>query len=212
MAGPRTTVAGGVLAGGASRRMGGEPKALLPWPPGATATSMLDTVLLACVTSGITPVAIVTGTHHDEIGAAASAWPDVPVLFNARHPEGQLTSLWCLLDWAESLPEPPAWLLVTLVDMPAITPATLTRLVAAADAAGPGISVVRPTVGARHGHPLLWHRRAWPRLRQAPLAEGARPVVHALVAEGSVLDVPVDDEGVLRDIDSPDDYGPLPDS
>jgi molybdenum cofactor cytidylyltransferase len=53
---------------------------------------------------------------------------------------------------------------------------------------------------------VLWHREAWPRLRQAPLESGARHVVHALVAEGRVREVPVDDPGVVHDIDTPEDY------
>lgn len=204
-----TRIVGGILAGGASRRMGGQPKSLLPWPPGTAGSSLLDTVLLAFARAGIRPVAVVTGTHHDEIAAAVAVWPGVPVLFNPRHAEGQVTSVWYLLDWADAQPGPPEWLMMTLVDMPAVRASTLTRLRDAATAAAPAIHVVRPTMGGRHGHPVVWHRQAWPRLRQASSSEGARPVVHALAADGKVLDVQVDDEGVLRDIDSPEDYGPL---
>lgn len=203
---PAGRIVGGVLAGGASRRMGGRPKSLLPWPPSAPTGTLLDAILAKYVSAGVAPAAVVTGAHHQEIALACVSRPDVSVLFNARHAEGQLTSLWRLLDWAEGLPEAPDWLAVTLVDMPAFRPGTLALLCdVARDDAGAAL-IVRPAVGSRHGHPLLWHRRAWARLRQAPIAAGARPVVHALVAEGLVRDVPVDDPGVLRDIDTPEDY------
>lgn len=200
-------VAGGVLAGGASRRMGGQPKALLAWPPGTSGRTLLDTVLSQMREAGVTPVAVVTGTHHAQIAPACAAWPDVPVLFNARHEDGQITSLWRLLDWAEALPHPFDWLAVTLVDLPGVRADTVRRLCAAALASPSGTLVVRPAVRGRHGHPVLWHRDAWPRLRAASVESGARPVIHALVGEGRVLDVELDDEGVMRDIDTPADYG-----
>lgn len=187
--------------------MGGYPKALLPWPPGASGSTFLDTQLLRLREAGVAPVAVVTGTHHDAIAEACAAWPEVAVLFNARHDEGQVTSLWRLLEWAEAQPGPPEWLAVTLVDLPGVLTDTMRRLCATALAAQPRTLVVRPAVGDRHGHPVLWHRDAWPRLRQVVPEEGARSVVHALVAEHRVADVPVDDLAVLRDIDTPSDYG-----
>jgi len=167
---------------------------------------MLDAILEKYAAAGVAPAAVVTGAHHQDIAVACVSRPDLPVLFNTRHAEGQLTSLWRLLDWAETLPEAPDWLAVTLVDMPAFRPGTLALLRdVARDDAGEAL-VVRPAVGSRHGHPVLWHRDAWARLRRAALDAGARRLVHALVAEGRVRDVPVDDPGVLRDIDTPEDY------
>lgn len=198
---------GGVLAGGASRRMGGQPKALLAWPPGTSGRTFLDTVLRYVREGGIAPVAVVTGTHHSSIAAACAAGTDdLPILHNARHDEGQLTSLWRLLDWAEALPDRPEWMAVALVDLPAVQSDTVRRLRVAALAAAPGTMVVRPAVRGRHGHPVLWHRDAWPRLRAASVESGARSVVHAFADERRVVDVEVDDEGVLRDIDTPADY------
>ena len=152
------------------------------------------------------PVAVVTGTHHAPIAATCTAWPDVPVLFNARHDEGQVTSFWRLLEWAEALPDPFDWLAVTLVDLPGVQADTIRRLCSVAAACDRATLVVRPGVRGRHGHPVLWHRDAWPQLRAAPVESGARSVVHALVDEGRVVDVEVDDEGIVRDIDTAADY------
>jgi molybdenum cofactor cytidylyltransferase len=67
--------------------------------------------------------------------------------------------------------------------------------------------VVRPVVGPRHGHPVLFDRSVFDELRRAPLEEGAKAVVHAYAAR--VLDVPVADEGCLVDVDTPADYDAL---
>lgn len=199
-------IAGGVLAGGASRRMGGRPKALLPWPPTAPAGTFLDAILRKYAEVGIAPVAVVTGAHHHDIVQAHVAPAGTSVVFNPAHAAGQVTSLWRLLDWAEALPDTADWLAVTLVDMPAFRPQTLASLCDVVRGDARQALVVRPALGSRHGHPVLWHREAWPRLRQAPLESGARHVVHALVAEGRVREVPVDDPGVVHDIDTPEDY------
>lgn len=201
-----TQVAGGILAGGASRRMGGQPKALLSWPPGASGATLLSTVRQRLLDVGLVHLSVVTGLHHDVLADACAAWSDMYVSHNLRHTDGQLTSIWTLLDWVEALPHRPDWLLVALVDMPSLRADTLDRVVHTA-LRGEGTPwLVRPAVGLQHGHPVLWHREAWPRLREAEAAHGARHVVHTLVAEGRVRDVPVDDPGVLRDIDTPEDY------
>lgn len=203
---PQSRIAGGILAGGASRRMGGRPKALLPWPPGAPAGTFLDAILTTYAACDVAPVAIVTGAHHDAIAEGIGPRPAPALVFNPDHAAGQITSLWRLLDWADTLPGDVAWLAVALVDTPAFLPQTLARLCETARGNGGSALVVRPAFGSRHGHPVLWHRHAWPRLRQAALETGARPTVHALVAEGRVRDVHVDDPGVVRDIDTPEDY------
>jgi molybdenum cofactor cytidylyltransferase len=66
---------------------------------------------------------------------------------------------------------------------------------------------VRPAIGDRHGHPVVFDRRVFDELRRAPLEAGAKAVVRAHAAE--VLDVPVTDEGCLVDIDTPHDYEAL---
>ena len=60
--------------------------------------------------------------------------------------------------------------------------------------------------GARHGHPVLWRRDVLALLAAADPAQGARAIMRALAAQGAVCDVPVDDEGVFSDLDTPEDY------
>lgn len=207
-------IAGLVLAAGASRRMGGRPKALLPWPPDAAGSTFVGSLCVALRAADVAPIAVITGPHHDQIAAAHDEAPWDALLYNPAHEQGQLTSIWRGLDWVETLEETPLWLAVALVDVPGIAVATLRALataaaeVSAGDAQRPPV-VVRPAVGARHGHPVLWHREAWPLLRASPVEVGARSAVRALAAFGRVLDVPVDDPAVLRDVDTEDEYRAL---
>ena len=66
---------------------------------------------------------------------------------------------------------------------------------------------MRPAIGHRHGHPVLYDRSLFAELRSAPLEQGAKTVVRA--HEADILNVPVTDPGCLRDVDTPEDYEDL---
>jgi molybdenum cofactor cytidylyltransferase len=91
---------------------------------------------------------------------------------------------------------------VTLVDVPMLRAATIQAVVAAWKSTQ--APIVRPAMGDRHGHPVLFDRVTFDQLRHAPLSEGAKPVVHAYADR--VVNVPVDDPGCLVDVDTPRDY------
>jgi molybdenum cofactor cytidylyltransferase len=99
----------------------------------------------------------------------------------------------------------PEAILMTLVDVPSIAPDTVRAVIDAwCRTRAP---IVRPAIGDRHGHPVLFDRAVFDELRRAPLDEGAKAVVHAHL--DAVVNVPVTDEGALVDVDTPDDYGNL---
>src|SRR5690606_14894504 len=64
--------------------------------------------------------------------------------------------------------------------------------------------VVRPVHAGRPGHPTLFDRAVLERGLAGPLAEGARSIVAAL--GDAVLDLSVEDAGILADVDTPEDY------
>lgn len=178
----------------------GRVKAVLPHPATRLPLALHVTNMLR--NAAATPLAIVTGAHHGAIAAALGGAP-VACLFNPRYDDGQLASLQRALAWARSMSHA-EWLLVTLVDVPAVSAATLSQLMAAARRST--ALAVRPVHDGRHGHPVLWHVDAWPLLEAADPRIGARQVMHDLVAAGRVEEVAVDDAGVLRDLDTPEDY------
>jgi len=191
-----------ILAAGASTRMG-TPKALLADPDGRPFVARLVRTFAA---AGIADIVIVTAAQHDAIVAAIEA--DQPPVHPAivRNPDpsrGQLSSLWIGLA-AVSRPDLES-ILVTPVDIPMIRASTVERVIDAWRANRR--PVVRPALGVRHGHPVLFDRVVFDEIREAPLDRGARVVVHAHA--GEVMDVPVDDAGCLVDVDTPADYDAL---
>ncbi|MCF4996716.1 NTP transferase domain-containing protein [Pseudomonas syringae] len=87
------------------------------------------------------------------------------------------------------------WLIV-LGDMPFILPSTIERVIAAM--ADDAVSV--PVLNGEYGHPVGFGRSFGPGLMALTGERGARP----LFARARVVEVAVDDPGVLWDIDIPE--------
>ena len=188
-----------ILAAGDSTRMG-RPKALLPDPDGRPFVARLVRTFAA---AGLHDIVVVTGSLHAAIAEAVAADgpPVAPNLVNNPQPAlGQVSSLWMGLD-AVARPGIDG-ALVTLVDIPLVLASTVRRVIDAWTLHR--APIVRPAVGDRHGHPVLFDRSVFDALRHAPLTEGARAVVHANADR--IVNVPVDDQGCLLDIDTPADY------
>ena len=190
---------GAILASGSSTRMG-RAKALLPLPgSGRTFVAHIADTLIG---GGVDAVFVV-GKPDDEalraeVGTLA---PLVRYVENPRYESGQLSSVLAALDVVDQ----PAvrGLLIVPVDMPLIRAATVATLLDAFNTSQ--LAIARATHHQRHGHPVIFGRAAFDLLRVADPAQGARAVVHAL----PLLDVEVEDDGVVRDIDTPADYEEL---
>ena len=192
-------IPGVVLAGGASSRMQGRPKALLPAGPGHG--TFLERIVSTLRAGGVDDVVIVTGHHHAVVGArAALLRPSVRVVRNPHPERGQLSSLLTALQVVDR-PGVRA-MLVTLVDLPLISASTVRAVLDASRRIG--APLVRPGRGGRHGHPVVFARALFSELRQADPTHGAKPVVRAHEREGCV--VAVDDTGAFTDVDTPEDY------
>jgi molybdenum cofactor cytidylyltransferase len=188
-----------VLAAGESTRMG-RSKALLDDPHGRPFAARL---VRTFAEAGVSDVIVVTGRDHAAVAEALAAdrLPVRPALVNNPDPSrGQLSSLLVGLDAAAT--RGADGILVTLVDIPMVRTSTIRAVVDAwASSRAP---IVRPAMGDRHGHPVLFDSAVFEELRRAPIAEGAKTVVRARAAE--VVNVAVDDEGCLTDVDTPHDY------
>jgi molybdenum cofactor cytidylyltransferase len=190
------TLPGIVLAAGASTRMG-RPKAFLPMTRGGT---VLGRVLGTLADAGVSPIFVVLR----EPIAVSSAWSDpradlVQVVINPEPDRGQLSSLLCGIEAAgAAVPG----VVMTLVDVPLVRPATVAALLAAWDR--DNAALVRPVHNGRHGHPVIFGRALLDALARADLTHGAKPVVRSFARHA--VNVPVDDAGVLIDFDTPDEY------
>lgn len=188
-----------ILAAGDSTRMG-RPKALLPDPDGRPFVARLVRTFGA---AGVRDVIVVTGSLHAAIADALAAdEPSIaPTLVNNPQPAlGQVSSLWMGLDAAAR--RGADGMLMTLVDIPLVRASTIEKVIDAWTRSR--APIVRPAVGNRHGHPVLFDQVVFDALRHAPITEGARAVVHANADR--IVNVQVDDEGCLLDVDTPADY------
>jgi len=191
-------IPGIVLAAGRSTRMG-RAKALLP--TGFQGETFIGQIVRTLRQGGLDDILVVVS---DEIKAIMQAFSgeNTPPRFVVNHtPElGQLSSLQVGL---RTVDHPGiGGILVTLVDVPLVTTATVRALLEAYYQTH--APIVRPVRSGRHGHPVIFDRRLFEELRQAKSNGGAKAVVHNHLKES--IDVEVDDEGPFLDIDTPVDY------
>jgi molybdenum cofactor cytidylyltransferase len=190
-----------VLAAGKSSRMG-RTKALLPL--GSSGETFLQRIVRVLRDGGADAVVVVIG--GDGAAVRASLPRDdaqISAVENPRYEDGQLSSLLVGLAAVERRDDHVEAVMMTLVDLPLISAATV-RAVREAFLANPGAPLVRPCRGGRYGHPVIFNRSIFGELRRADPSKGAKPVVHAHAAEE--VNVDVDDEGAFIDIDTPEDY------
>jgi molybdenum cofactor cytidylyltransferase len=194
-------VAGIILAAGESSRMGRD-KALLPLTSQGSGQTFLEH-LTEILDGEVSPLVIVLGHHADEIQKHIQLPPAARILRNPDYGMGQLSSLRVALQGLRG--QDVAGALVCLVDHPALTKQVVRALLARFRQSTASILV--PTFQGRRGHPVLFASRLFGELQDAPLDQGARWVVHRHPAEVELVEV--DEEGILWDVDRPEDYDAL---
>ncbi|VWX61996.1 Molybdenum cofactor cytidylyltransferase [Burkholderiales bacterium 8X] len=97
-------------------------------------------------------------------------------------------------------PEANGWLILP-GDLPLIRPATLR---AVAEALAKGAAAVHPSHAGERGHPVGFSARSGPALSRLQGAQGAAEVLRGLRSQGGVLELALDDPGIVTDIDTPD--------
>ena len=186
-----------VLAAGKSTRIG-RTKASLPLEGGGT---FLSRIVRTFQLAGVDDVVVVVG--HDAQNVV-DVFPRAGVIArfveNEGYESGQLSSLVKGLNAVDRPGVVAA--LITLVDVPLVTPATIRAVVNRyRQTRAP---VVRPVRGREHGHPVLIDRALFDEIRRASPEEGAKVVVRAHASTAG--DVQVDDDGAFIDIDTIADY------
>lgn len=191
-------IAAVVLAAGGSVRMGA-PKQTLRF----RGVPMLQVVVETLRRSKVDRVVVVLGAHEPEVRKDVS-FDEELVVENPDYSSGMSSSIRAGL---AAVPDADA-ALVVLADQPFLAPQTIDILVEAYRVSRS--PVVLPVFRGRRGNPVLFDRSLFPEISRLRGDVGAKAVVRAHQAD--LLEVPVDDAGVVEDIDTPEDYkGTSPD-
>lgn len=186
-----------ILSAGSSERMGGMPKPLLK----INDRNFIEHIVFEISRlPDIKRIYVVLGFKSDEvIKNITIEKSNVEILVNKNWPNGQLSSLRSAI---QHLPEEAGGLLFTLVDHPLVMFETY-RTLSEVHKKHPE-KIIIPTFRGRKGHPAVFPARVFKILLKEELPGGARELIKR---EGkNVVFVPVDDEGVIIDIDTHEDY------
>ena len=187
-------ISGILLAAGESRRMG-SPKALLPYQ----GHTFIERICRAFLTAGVDELIVVLGAWEEKLRPALPTHPALRTVVNPDYKLGQLSSLNTGLG---ALSAESKAAVVNLVDHPLISAETITSLIASFRAEP--LPIIIACHHGKRGHPVLFSNQIYAELLAAPLDKGAKVVVRK--DPERVREVPLDDPGILADIDTPEDY------
>lgn len=182
-----------ILAAGSSRRMGSQ-KLLMPYGEGCIIEKVVDQVL----GSQIDQVVVVLGADHDKVRKVLENRP-VKFCHNKDHDQGMFSSVICGL---RSVPAEAEAVLIYLGDQPGIPPSVTNTVIEAYNEELYGIVI--PVHSHRRGHPLLVDLKYRREIEKLDLEQGLRALRHHFPQD--VLEVEVNEPGILVDIDTPEDY------
>jgi molybdenum cofactor cytidylyltransferase len=196
-----------ILAAGESTRMGTD-KALLPWPPAVPGSPPSGETFLSATIQALYPfsemVIVVVGKNEDNLAPVAYA-NGASLVTNPEPDRGQFSSLQIGLQ--EVLSQGRDAAMVTLVDRPPASAATLKTLCSAFTEVPNDVWAVVPEYNGKHGHPFLVAREMIEAFLKAPPSATARDIEHQNLQH--VAYVVVDDPLVTLNVDTPQEYAAL---
>jgi len=187
-----------LLAAGESRRMG-QPKMLLPWG----GTTVLGQVVASFAAAGLDDILVVTGGARRQVEALiAGLAKDYPVrtVFNPAYTQGEMLS--SIQAGLAALGPAPRAALVGLGDQPQVREGVVRGICAAF--VETGAPLIIPSFRNRRGHPWLLARPLWAEFLALPAATTPRDFLQ--VHTGGITYLTVEDDSILRDIDTPEEY------
>lgn len=190
-------VAAIVLAAGQGSRFGREPKLLAAFEGKPLVTHVVE----AAAASSADPVIVVTGHRAGEIEAAIKDLP-VRIVRNEAFSDGLSGSLKAGF---AALPAGAKAAVVLLGDMPLIGAGLIDDLIAAWERHGGPMALI-PTFEGRRGNPVVLSRK----LEDAiPTLQGDAGAGRILRHHPGVIEWPLDNAAIVRDIDNADDLKAL---
>ena len=186
----------------------GTDKALLPWPPRAPGPPPTGQTFLSAAIQALQPfterVIVVVGKNENNLMPVVYA-NGASLVRNPEPDQGQFSSLQVGL--REVLSHGRDAAMVTLVDRPPASAATLKTLCSAFIEAANNIWAVVPEYNGKHGHPFLVAREMIEAFLKAPPTATARDIEHQNLQHVTYL--AVDDPLVTMNVDTPEQYAAL---
>ena len=165
----------------------GRPKALLPY----RGVTFLEQILNTIDSSALEHVVVVLGRDREAISRRVElpSW-----IYNEDHEQGMTTSFQAGI---RALPKGTMTAMLFLVDHPLVAARTIDQLLERALEK----AIVVPVHQGRRGHPVLFSKEALEEVLRLPASRGADTVVRA--DPDRVIEVAIEDSGILVDIDTP---------
>lgn len=152
--------------------------------------------------AGCSEIIVVTGRECEAVEAALGG-RDLRFVHNPAYEDGLSSSLKAGI---AALSEAADAAVVLLGDMPKLRAAQVAALIAAFKPAEDSAICV-PSYRGKRGNPVLFARRYFPEIQTLSGDSGARALLSEHAA--AVTEVPVDDDAILHDIDTPEDLEAL---
>lgn len=191
---PDAQIGAVVLAAGRSQRMG-QPKMLLPWGD----TTVVGQVVRALVQAGLGQIVVVTGGWRQQVEAALQNSP-ARMVYNPRYMEDQMAL--SIQVGLASLPAQTDAALIVLGDQPQMQSEVVRQVMRAyQESRAP---LVFPSYHLRRGHPWIIARSLWGELLEKASVLTLREILNTYADQ--IRYVVVQDDTILRDLDTPADY------
>ena len=188
------TIAAIILAAGQSSRMAPDHKLLATSQDGR---AMIARTVDNLLSTPLRPLIVVTGHRAPEIAEALAD----RLFQRVDAPDWQQGLSASLRAGLAALPPTARAALICLGDMPLVTARVVARLIEAYDP-DEGRLIVAPSHGGTIGNPILWDRRFFPEMMHLTGDRGARTLLDRHAEHLTII--PMDDDAVLQDIDTPE--------
>ncbi len=185
-----------LLAAGQGTRMGGPNKLLLPFRGSTVLEATLDELCKAT----IAPVIVITGHQREILLPCLSGYP-IQEVYNPDYRSGMTSSIKAGVRLANGV-----GYMICLSDMPMITSAAYKLLIACFSERlqTDEYAIVAPRFEGLKGNPVIFSAAHRDSILTHPEPDGCRRIIQSNAAHLYWVDMP--DEGVLRDLDTPEDY------
>jgi molybdenum cofactor cytidylyltransferase len=187
------SIAAVILAAGGSTRMG-QPKLLLDWRGEPLIRWPVKTALKA----GLSPVIVVTGAAAEAVERSLTGL-EIELVHNPDWEKGQSTSV---RSGIEALPDTVEAVIFLLGDQPQLPVSFLEKMIAAYRSNAQSFPIFISAFQGRRGNPVLFDKSVFQELRALEGDAGGR----LIFSKHPLYLIPVEDPGMLLDIDSPEDY------